>query len=189
MTNKLLSIKCNFVKLCAGSQTYCAIQYFYISANWCLGQNFAFIQVERCKQWLFKVGDWCFILVPEGAYGPLGTFSTTWSYSHVVRWPELTVGCEVNNHSPSPVQGERGWVHCVHKNWSPVKCKTSSRRFVEYFQGWKKKFLFTHIRTHGMWMIESNLFLLIIRSSLTSLLLRLIRPPKLGSQEVILMRI
>ena len=105
-----------------------------------MGQNFAFIQVERCKQWLFKVGDWCFILAPERAYEPLGTFWTTWSYSHVVRWPELTVGCEVNNHSPSPVQGERGWVHCVHKNWSPVKCKTSSRRFVEYFQGWKKSF-------------------------------------------------
>ena len=39
--------------------------------------------------------------------------------------------------------GERVSTLCTQK-LVPVKCKTSSRHFVDYFQGWKKKFIYTH---------------------------------------------
>ena len=103
------------------------------------GQKWAFIQVERCKQWLY-IQSWWWWLDAREHFWTTWSFCTTESYSHVVRWLELTVGCEVNNHSPSPVQGERGWVHCVHKNWS--RLNTKRHHDISWnifnFQGWKK---------------------------------------------------
>ena len=61
---------------------------------------------------------------------------------------------------------ERGWVHCVHKNWSRLNAKRHHDVSWNIFKV-EKKFLFTHMRTHCMWKIESNLFLLIIVEKFT----------------------
>ena len=107
------------------------------------GQKWAFIQVERCKQWLY-IQSWWWWLDAREHFWTVWSFCLTESYSHVVRWSELTVGCEVNNHSPSPVQGERGWVHCVHKNWSRLNAKRHHDILWTIFKAEKTKSIYTH---------------------------------------------
>ena len=186
MTKKTLInkvVECNFVQLCAGSQTYCAIQYFYI-----------YVQIGA---WVAKVG------IHPGRKKPAITLHkklvmVTWCQGALLNLLKLLhhrklLTCCAMARADDGLRGEQSFtVTCAGgerlstlctQKLVPVKCKTSSWHFVKYFQGWNRKF-YSHTSKPLVcfcfcWSLS--------RSSLTSLLLRLIRPPKLGSQEVILM--